>query len=40
MSPVSSGSMFLSSLETGGIVGSIVAGYFGDKVVAMVSYVT
>ena len=30
-------SIFVSSFETGGIAGSVVAGYAADKLVAMVS---
>jgi len=32
------GSMFMSSLEVGGITGSIVAGYVADRLVAHVCF--
>jgi len=31
------GSMFISSLEVGGIIGSVVAGFLADRLVAVVS---
>ena len=34
---VFTGSVFVSSLETGGILGAVLAGYAADKLVAMVN---
>lgn len=36
----STGSMFVSSLEVGGIIGSISAGFVADRLVALVSLLT
>jgi hypothetical protein len=36
----STGSMFVSSLEVGGIIGSVSAGFVADRLVALVSLLT